>query len=176
MWSSLPQDRLAAGAPVVLAVDAAPDHESAAVVAAGPVSELVYAVEVVEQRAGADWVAAHVAELCERHQVLEVVVDLFGPLGHIVGQLERAGVPVHAVRVADLTTAAAGFVDLVNTGRIAHMGDSRLADAVAAVGRRKIGDRWAFQRAGAADISPLVAASLAVWAVEAGVFEAPQIF
>ena len=56
------------------------------------------------------------------------------------------------------------------------MADPRLDDAVAAVGRRKIGDRWAFSRTGEADISPLVAASLAVWAVEAGVFEPPRIF
>ncbi len=177
VWASLPRDRLSPGAPIVLAVDAAPDHTSASVVAAGSLSELVVAVEVVEQRSGADWVAAHVAELVDRHQVIEVVVDLFGPLGHIVGQLERAGVPVRPVRVADLTNAAAGFVDLVNTRRIAHMGDRRLDDAVAAVGRRKIGDRWAFSRTGGADISALVAASLAVWAVEAaGVFEAPRIF
>ena len=67
------------------------------------------------------------------------------------------------------------FADNVTLGRIGHGHDFRLADAVASVGRRKVGDRWAFNRRGA-DISPLVAASLAAWTVQTNVFVQSAIF
>jgi hypothetical protein len=43
------------------------------------------------------------------------------------------------------------------------------------VTRRKVRDRWALQRSGDTDISPFVAASLAVWAVSEGVLAPPTI-
>ena len=106
----------------------------------------------------------------------KVIVDMYGPLGHIVAQLERGVVKVHPVRVGEVIDAAAGFVDLVNTGRLSHMRDPRLDGAVAWVRRRKIRDRWGFSRAGEADISALVAASLGTWAVEADAYLRPRIY
>jgi hypothetical protein len=148
------------------------------IVAAGPVDsddgELV-AVEVIDCRPGTEWVAGRVAELAVEHHA-PVIVDAYGPLSSIIPTLERvAGVIVRPVRVGDVVNAAAGFCDAVASGRLAHLDDPRLDDAVVSVGRRKVGDRWAFNRSSSIDISPLVAASLAVWAVQTGALMVPAI-
>ena len=47
-------------------------------------------------------------------------------------------------------------------GRLAHRGQAGLDDAARVVGRRKLGESWAFGRAvSSADISALVAAAIA---------------
>ena len=70
VWAALPGDELDADAGVVLAVDAPQDRSSAAVVAAGRLGDddddVVIAVEVVEQRPGAEWVAGYVADARRR--------------------------------------------------------------------------------------------------------------
>jgi hypothetical protein len=71
------------------------------------------------------------------------------------------------VQGRDVLAAAAGFAELVAGRHVAHRRDPRLDSAVDAARRRHSGDRWAFDRS-AGDLSPLVAASLAVWALEAG--------
>ena len=108
---------------------------------------------------------SRVIELAQEHGAT-IVVDSYGPLSAIVPTLEQANrVRVRSVAVGRVVDAAAGLVDLVNSGGIAHMPDPRLDDAVAGVTKRKIGDRWAFNRRGDVDVSVLVAASLAVWGV-----------
>lgn len=178
VWAALPYGELDPGMDAVLAVDAAKDRDLATIVAAARLDPYddasTIAVEIVDQLSTAD-VAGRIAELVERHEVPQVVIDQYGPLGYLVGQLERSGVYVRAVRVGDVVEAAAGFCDLVSAGRIAHLRDLRFDDAVAVAGRRKIGDRWAFARQGDVDVSPVVAASLATWAVESGAFPTPAI-
>jgi hypothetical protein len=179
VWGALPADEIDPAGRVVLAVDAPRDRSSAVVVGAGRLGDegdAVIALEVVEQRQGAEWVAGYVAALAVEHQA-PVVVDAYGPMASLIPLLKRSpGVRVRGVKVGDVVDAAAGLCDLIAQRRIAHMRDPRLDDAVAAVGRRKVGDRWAFNRTGTADISPLVAASLAVWAVDAGAFPRPHIY
>ena len=178
VWAGLPRDELNRESQIVLAVDATRDRTAAAVVAAGRLDEddehSVVAVEVLEQRPGAEWVAGYVARISADNNA-PVVVDAHGPLSSIIPVLERSAAWVRPVRVGDVVDAAAMFCDLVATRRLAHQVDPRLADAVAGVGRRKVGDRWAFSRHGDTDISPLVAASLATWAVETEKFPMPMI-
>jgi hypothetical protein len=47
---------------------------------------------------------------------------------------------------------------------VSHRGDYRLTDAVLGARRRSVGDAWVWDRRGNADITPLVAATLARWA------------
>ena len=154
-------------------MDATVDHTSAAVVAAGRVGDVI-ALEVVEHLPGVGWVGPFLIDLAKRWPA-PIVVDVYGPLSAVAGELERAGLPVHRIGVRQVVEAAAMFADNVTLGRIGHGHDFRLADAVASVGRRKVGDRWAFNRRGA-DISPLVAASLAAWTVQTNVYVKSAIY
>ena len=179
VWAALPATEMAPGAATVLAVDATRERDAASIVAAGHLTpgdgQGVIAVEVVEKRERVDWVADYLAVLAVSHTA-PVVVDADGPMSSIIPILERAGVTVHGVHTRAVVDAAAGFCDLVAAGRISHMSDPRLDDAVAGASRRAVGDRWAFSRRGDADISPLVAGSLAVWGVENVAYATPRIF
>jgi hypothetical protein len=91
--------------------------------------------------------------------------------------LDGFGVVVVPVGTRGATDAAGAFYDRVLQRRIAHLGDWRLNDAVAGASKRAVGQRWAFDRRNSdTDISPLVAAALAVWGVETGQAGAPTMY
>jgi phage terminase large subunit-like protein len=93
-----------------------------------------------------------------------VVIQRAGPLGYIVEEATRAGARIIPASSEDYGDAVARLKTLITEGRLAHTDDPRLNAAVdAAVGMRR-GDRevWA-RRYVTADISPIVAASFAVW-------------
>jgi hypothetical protein len=169
-WARAPTTELADQ--IVLAVDGRPDSQSAAIVAVGRTGD-VFGVEVVEQAEGVDWVPARLVDIARRWTA-QVVVDRGGPLGWLVPALEHAGIGVVTAGASDVLTAAAGFAVAVATDTVAHDRDPRLDEAVLAAVRRRAGDRWQFDRTSPVDLSPLIAASLGVWALQTRVF-IPQI-
>ena len=57
------------------------------------------------------------------------------------------------------------MVEHVQAGNLKHLGSPDLWNAIRAAGTRPLGDRWLWSRKkSSADISPLVAATLALWA------------
>ena len=66
--------------------------------------------------------------------------------------------------MSDVVRACGDFHDAANNARLAHRGDDRLTDAVKAATKRRVADAWAWRRGGA-DVSPLIAATLAHWGV-----------
>jgi hypothetical protein len=121
-------------------------------------------VEIVEHKAGVDWIGDRLLELVGRHDPLGVVVDRSGPAGTSVGPLERSGVELTIPAAHDVAQAAEGFYDAVTHRTIVHQGDVRLGRAVAGAKQRPIGQAWGWDRRGTSDdISPLVAASFALW-------------
>jgi len=61
--------------------------------------------------------------------------------------------------------ACGDFHDAAVHAQLAHRGDYRLTDAVAGATKRQVADAWAWRRRGGADITPLVAATLARWGI-----------
>jgi hypothetical protein len=166
LWAAAPSLRLPSDVAVSLGVEATVDHGAVSVVAAGAVGDEVVAIEVVAAEPGIDWVVGFLADVTRRHRAT-VVVDAYGPMASLIPMLERARVALRQAKVRDVVDAAAGFVDLVAAGRLAHARDARLDDAVVGVGRRKVGQRWTFSADGDRDITALQAAALAVWGVVA---------
>jgi hypothetical protein len=171
-WADLPHVVLHPSPQAVLGVEVAPDRSSAVVVAACATGEHV-GVELVDQRPGVDWVVERVTELTARTRC-RVVIDRYGPASPLATALDLAGVKVLAVSSHDVADAAAGLVDAVAARRVGHVGDIRFQDAVSVLGRRQRGDRWVFDRHGG-DVSAIVAASLAVWAVDTKPARIPAI-
>jgi hypothetical protein len=171
-WADLPHIVLHPDPRAVLAVEVPTDRSSAVVVAAARDGEHI-GVELVDQRPGVDWVVERVADLAARTRC-RVVLDRYGPASPLAAGLEQAGVKVVAVSSHDVADAAAGLVDAVTARRVGHVGDVRFQDAVSVLGRRQRGDRWVFDRHGG-DVSAIVAASLAVWLVEARPARIPAI-
>jgi hypothetical protein len=146
---------------------------STSVVAARQMGDQV-AVELLEQRDGTDWVVEFVANIAAAHGA-RVVIDPYGPAAPLVPMLKRAGARIAKIDTRDIPDAAGWFVDAVTAGRVGHMGDDRFLNAVAVLARRKRGDRWVFDRDRAGDVTPIVAASLAVWLVDSRPNRAPRV-
>lgn len=147
--------------PVWFAVDVAPDRSSAVVAAAGVRGDGLVHVEVVDRRAGTGWVGERVAELVARHDSAGVLVDSVSPAASLA---DTVGAEVVTSQV--MARACGAFFDLVEQGRVRHLGDPALLAAVKGARRRPLGDAWAWsRRASTVDISPLVAVTLAAHAV-----------
>jgi hypothetical protein len=172
-WNRLPRLDLTAGPGVVIAIEATDDRSSTSVVAARLMGGRV-AVELVEQREGVGWVVDYVATLSMGTNA-RVAVDPYGPAAPLLPMLRRAGCRVAKLDTRDVPDAAGWFVDQVHASRVGHMGDDRMLNAVAVLARRKRGDRWVFDRDKAGDVTPIVAASLAVWLVDSRPSKAPAI-
>ena len=158
--------------PVALAVEVAsvePFRKVASICAAGWRSDGRLHVEVIDHRAGTDWVAGRVAELKRRHRPCAVVVDPTSHAGALIEDIERAGVEVcKPFTSRDAAQACGQFVNAAapEVRGLAHLGQDGLNRALAGAMKRDLGDAWAWDRSSpAADISPLVACTLAAWGV-----------
>lgn len=167
-WDALEDDPASSSArmldPVALAFDTTPDRSMSSVVAAGLRDDEFVQVEMTDHRAGTAWVAPRVAELVDRHQPVWVGCDASGPAGSLLPELERAGVDVEVVSAADHAKACGFMFDTVEERGLRHLGGQPLRSAVKGATKRPLGDAWAWSRRNSSvDISPLVAATLAVW-------------
>lgn len=156
-WARCQDDDAAPADPLVLAVEVAWLDAAAAIVAGDPRGHL----EVIEHRAGTEWLAGRLAELVERHRPWAVLVDPRSPAGAHLAALRTAGVDVTEVDIAQLLEAAVAFRDAVIRGALHVRPHAGLDVAAAAARRRTIGDRWVLDRRDGGDASTLVAAALA---------------
>ena len=158
---------LAPGSPLVLGYDVALDRQHAAVAVAGRSGDLPV-VELIAYDRGSAWLPGRLAELAVRHQVVAIAHD---PAGPGAGTAERitlpAGCALLPARSRDYAAASEGFAEAVDAGLVAIRPSSDLDVAVLGAGRRLVGDGWAFgRRASSADVSPLIAAALALWGLD----------
>lgn len=151
---------------VILALDVASDRQRASLVAVGSIDSYL-PIEIVDSRDGLAWILERVTEVALRSNA-PVVIDAGGPAASLIPALEFSKVTVIPIAAREVTNAAAMFFDAFQVKRLTHMNDYRLNDAVIAASKRAVGERWAFDRRGHVDISPLIAASFGVWAIETG--------
>ena len=124
-----------------------------------------------------DWLVDHVVGLFERFQV-PVVIDGKGPGADFVPSLKaKLGDSLFVANASDVQDACAGIYKTVRSGELIHScdGDSDALDiAVHDAVKRELLDRWAWgRRKSGTDISPLEAATLALWGLTS---EAAQPF
>lgn len=83
--------------------------------------------------------------------------------------LEKAGITVTRTGPGQMAAAAGGLHDAVLERRLAHMDQAVLNAAVEGAAQRTLGDAWAWsRRSSRSNVTALVAASLAPWAVAGG--------
>jgi hypothetical protein len=151
------------------AVDASPGATHAAIAVFGVRDDGLGHGEVVDHRSGTGWVVERVAELIERWDPVAFVVDPGGPAGHLIADLEAAGIEVVKTATRDVAAAtesliAAAGVAEGDTSTVRFRPHPALDAAVAGVDTRPLGDgrKWN-RRSPSVDISPLVAVTLARW-------------
>lgn len=178
-WAACRNDEVLPGAEVGLGLDFTPERDRGALIVAGhPDGAEVdpMALEVIESSSDLEQIVKRAAEIAVTWDAL-ITIDRGSPAASAIPALEKATARpdgTHRVRLiplSDLVRACGSFHDAAVHAQLSHRGDYRLTDAVTAATKRRVGDAWVWQRRGRADITPLVAATLARW----GVLTRPEV-
>ena len=155
---------------LVLAVDIAPNRGLATLVIAGNVGtadEPKIHIEGIENKAGTGWVLSRIIQLVRTHGIKTVVLDAAGPAATLIDDLRKARIKVATTQARDMAIACGQFMDAVHESTLVHLNQPYINIAVAQARKRRLGDAFAWARSSAtADITPLVAATLALWGVK----------
>jgi phage terminase large subunit-like protein len=163
VWAGLEDVASEVDGRFTFAVDMPPNRSHTTIVAAGHRSDGVPHVEKVALEPGTEWAARWFTEKPSRRKA-EVAVDPSSPAGSLIPALEKHGITVLPVAGREFAQACGNFLDAVSEKRLRHLGQPELATAVDAARKRPLGDAWAWTRRDtSSDISPLVAATLALW-------------
>ena len=157
------------GAPV-LAYDGPVDGGSASIVIAWRDAAGRTVAEIADRREGTAWVVPRLVELAGRWGARWVVADSRSPLAHLADEVRKVdglAEVFHETTTAEYTRACAAFLAALRESALRLVSATPLDEAMRAAVKRSVGDGWAWGRRGsAADIAPLVAATLAAWAVD----------
>ncbi len=175
-WDTCCDARSNPEGPLALAFDVTPSRSHGAIAVAGTRPDGLMHVEIVEHRSGTSWMADRLEGLLRRHDVRKVVCDAAGPAASLLADPSKRGIEVTPTSTRELAQACGSFFDAVESGSVRHLGTPELRLAVEGATRRALGDAWAWDRKNSnVDISVLVAATLALWAV-ANTSRAPEVY
>ena len=150
---------------VTIALDVAHDRAESSIVLAGTVAGRTV-VELVDHRPDTQWIAARAEQLWRQWRPAAIYLDAIGPAQTVAQTLEDRAVPIVRADAAMVTTAAAGLYDDLRDDKFRHRAQPALDAAADGGVRRTMLDRWAFSRKhSAGNVSPLIAASLARYAL-----------
>jgi len=136
-----------------------------------PHVEVTSSQGVVDHRPGVEWVVPRLSELAQRWPGMTVTIASGSAAESLVPALIAAGIELIFVKGNDVAAACGLFYDNAISASLRHLGQSELTVALSAA-RKNVDDgegawRWGRRKSGQ-DISPLYAATLALWAVMAG--------
>jgi phage terminase large subunit-like protein len=159
------------------ALDVTPDRSHGSIAVAGWRPDGRVHVEVVEHRPGTEWMVERMAELERRWHPWPVIVDPGSPAGSLLVDLASLGVMTETLNARNYAAACAQFYDAVMgpEPRVVHLDQPVLNLAVGNARKRVLGDAWAWARKVGADVSPLVAVTLARWGLVKAGDAKPQI-
>ncbi|QES45258.1 hypothetical protein DEJ49_33510 [Streptomyces venezuelae] len=171
--ASMPDGELSFG------VELAPDRKSGCICVAGLNADSLTHVEItsdgeqlLDHRSGDRWIVPRLVELHKRWRPRAVVINRAGQTGALVRSLEDKGITVISPTAREFAQACGSFASAVVPMRghhptLVHLDQVPLSTAVAGADKRTVADLWAWdQRLAAVDISPLQAATLAVWGLQ----------
>lgn len=162
VWDLVNDTGAAPAGPITFGVDMNPERTAGAIVACGN-----RVLEVVRHDTETSWIVEACAGLNARHPGCQFAIDgsASAPVASLIPNLERANLRIVQVKGAEFTSACGDFFDAVTNQTMKVRRDASLDNAVAGVERKFNGDAWSWaRRSGTVDISPLVAATVALWA------------
>ena len=177
LWDACSDPDSAIEGPVYFAFDITPDRSAASIAVAGLRSDGLPHVEVIEHKRGTRWLGERLQELKERHRIRTVYCDSFGPAQSILPDLEHRRLDVTTLNTKEMLQGCGMFYDAVtDSGSLRHLGTTELDAAVMGAVTRTVSDGWLWDRKSASvDISPLVAATVALWALKSTKPSSPRI-
>ena len=148
-----------------IALDVTPSRSMASLCAAGTRSDGAAHVEVIGNRPGTSWVLDWFAAEDRVRTYRSVVIDPVSGANSLVSDLRNLGLQIVEVGTRQMVAGCGKFYDLATQGRLRHIDQVPLNAAVAGSKKRNLGDAWAWHRRdNTVDVSPLVAATLALQA------------
>lgn len=160
VWDAANHPDVAPDGRLNFALDVNPERTAAAIAVCSSGDNPI--VEIIEHRPGVGWAVDRVAALANAHGGF-VTIDAKGPGSSLIPDLERAGVRLALVQPAEVSLASMSFFDMVADSAISIRRHHALDAASASATRQVSGDSWRWARKGQTDITPLMAATLAVW-------------
>ena len=153
------------------ALDVNPERTWGSIAVSGARPDTLWHVAVVKHQRGTGWIVPACKLLQEERPGSSFTYDVGGPVGksNIPDELREAGVRLIEADQTDYAQACAGFYDAVDNETLRYpIGEGALTDAVADARKQPMGDAWKWSRRNStsADITPLVAGSLALWAAQ----------
>jgi hypothetical protein len=166
-WGACEQADSVLRDPVCLAFDISPERRTS-IAAAGRNTDGLWHGEVIEKMPSTKRLADRLLELEAQHSPALILCDGYGPASSVIAELEAAGIQVMALDSKQYADACGRLVDVVSDESFRHLGSLDLWNAIRGARTRPLGDRWAWSRKNSTvDISPLVAATIALWAAMA---------
>ena len=164
--------------PPLFGLDVSPARSWAAIAAAGTNQAGRTHVEVtsrdgiVDHRPGTEWVVPRLVQLRESLPDLKVWIAAGSGAEAMRTEIETAGVPVEVVGGRDVAAGCGMFFDHTVTARLAHRDVGNVLTESLDGAKKRVEDgetAWVWGRKrSAADITPLYAATLALWAAVEG--------
>jgi hypothetical protein len=168
-WSALAGQQVEPTLPVAFAADMTPDMSWGSIGVAWRDRDGLLHVEIPEgdHRPGTAWMAPRLLELYQKWQPCAVAVAAEGPAASLLAPL-AAVIPAEVLLKpgAQQRAAATGqfYEAVTDSGTLRHLDQPELAAALAGARQQFSGDLWWWARKGLnADVSPLVAVTLAAW-------------
>jgi hypothetical protein len=165
-WQQLIKHDVQIGSYMVFGIDVSPDRDRASIGAAG-LNGAYTCLEIIESENRIGWLKDRILQLHEKWK-MPFVIDSGAAASSLIGELEAEGVHIIPINMRQYGQACGSFYDAVEEGTIAHLGDIRLQTAIEGATKRKLGEQWAWSRKSNVDITPLVACTIARFALIAG--------
>lgn len=148
-----------------IALDVTPSRSMASLCAAGVRDDGVAHIEVIGNRPGTSWVLDWFAAEDRVRKYRSIVIDPVSGANSLVSDLRNLGLQIVEVGTRQMVAGCGKFYDLATQGNLRHIDQVPLNAAVAGSKKRNLGDAWAWHRRdNSVDVSPLVAATLALQA------------
>jgi hypothetical protein len=152
-----------------LSFDVALDRTDACIVAAWRDGGGMARLEVADYRPTSGWVPERLLQLRERLQPVAISYDAAGPALDVADRCTRLGLDLMPVKTKEYVAACAGLLEafMGEAVSVRYRPNVALDAAAAAAVRRSLGDAWAWgRRQSTVSISPLTAATTALWAFD----------
>ncbi|MGW0052053.1 hypothetical protein [Nocardia nova] len=166
-WAAMRDTGATLAGPIAMAVDMTPDRKTVSITAAQWTTAGRIHIDLGYHGIYGVQTVPYIVSKVSRLDPCVLVIDDQSPAASMIGDLEAAGLTVYTTNTSEIAKATGDFYDRAMGALLNHSGDPDIADAVEGAVKRDLpGGGWAWDRKRALDdISPLVAGSLATWAL-----------
>lgn len=169
VWDGLADEDSKPGERLVFGVEIAGNRESASIALLSFRGDDLVHAEITDSEVGTSWIGHRLKELQSRWSPAAIVAIAGGHVDSMLPEWKRDGVKVRLIRFPDYVKACGLVFDKVTQGKLRHLGDPILSDAVEGVVQTFTRDNasWYWSRKGSdVDITPLVALTVGVAGLE----------